>query len=144
MNDTPLLQRNRALITRYFDEVWNQGRVDVLDELLTPDYLNHSPGIPNPRPGPEDLKPIVRMMRGAITGLHYRILDMVVEPEKVAVYLRVTGRHTGALWGLEPRGAPIDVCQMQIEWIRDGRIWQHWRLTDEAALVRQVTSAAEP
>ena len=139
MNDDTLLQRNRALVTRYFDEVWNQGRLDVLDELLTPDYLNHSPGIPDPRPGPQDLKPIVRMMREAITGLHYEILDMVVEREKVAVYTRVTGRHTGLLWGMAPRGGLIDVRQMQIEWIRDGRIWQHWRLTDEAALTSQLS-----
>jgi ketosteroid isomerase-like protein len=133
-----LLQHNRRLVSRYFDEVWNQGRLDVLDELLAPDYLNHSPGIPNPRPGPQDLKPIVRMMREAITGLHYEVLDMVVAPDKVAVHLRVTGRHTGELFGMPARGAAIDVRQMQIEWIRDGRIWQHWRLTDEAALARQV------
>jgi len=138
MNENAMLQHNRELVTRYFEEVWNQGRLDVLDELLTPDYLNHSPGLPDPRPGPEDLKPIVRMMREAIEGLRYDILDMVVEREKVAVYTRVTGRHTGPLWGMEPRGGLIDVRQMQIEWIRDGRIWQHWRLTDEAALTRQM------
>jgi hypothetical protein len=138
MNEDAILQHNRELVTRYFEEVWNQGRLDVLDELLTPDYLNHSPGIPDPRPGPEDLKPIVRMMRDAITGLHYEILDMVVEREKVAVYTRVTDRHTGPLWGFEPLGHAIDVRQMQIEWIRQGRIWQHWRLTDEAALTRQL------
>lgn len=138
MNEDAMLQHNRELVTRYFEEVWNQGRLDVLDELLTPDYLNHSPGIPDPRPGPEDLKPIVRMMREAIAGLHYEILDMVVEREKVAVYTRVTGRHTRPLWGFAPHGHSIDVHQMQIEWIRDGRIWQHWRLTDEAALARQM------
>jgi ketosteroid isomerase-like protein len=117
------------LITRYFQEVWNEGHVDALDELLTADYLNHSPSTPNPPRGPAGLKPIVRAMREAIPDLHYEILDMVVTPDKAAIYLRVTGTQAGR---------PIDVRQMQIEWIKDGRIWQHWRITDELALMRQL------
>lgn len=126
------------VVTRYFEEAWNQGRVDVLDELLTEDYVNHSPSIPNPRPGPTDLKPIIRAMRAGITNLHYEILDMVATPEKVAAYVRLTGRHTGPLFGIAPTGRAIDVRQMQIEWLRDGRICQHWRVTDERTLLQQL------
>src|SRR5688572_28594789 len=93
-----------TLITRYFEEVWNQGRVDVLDELLTPDYRNHSPSIPNPRPGPADLKPIVMAMRSGISDLRYQILDLIATPDKVAVYVRVTGTHTGTLFGIPATG----------------------------------------
>lgn len=132
------LEHNRKLIQRYFDEVWNQGRIDVLDELLTPDYINHSPGIPNPRPGPGDLKPIVRAMRQGIEGLHYDILDLVVAEDKVMAYVRMTGTHTGDLFGMPATGKSIDVRQMQIEWICDGRIWQHWRLTDDLTFMRQL------
>lgn len=132
------LEHNRKLIQRYFNEVWNEGNVDALDELLTPDYVNHSPGIPNPRPGPADLKPIVLAMRGAIADLHYQILDLVTAEDKVMAYVRMTGTHTGELFGIPASGRPIDVRQMQIEWICDGRIWQHWRLTDELSLLRQI------
>jgi predicted ester cyclase len=54
------------------------------------------------------------------------------------VYLRVTGTHTGELFGIAPSGRRIDVRQMQIEWLREGRIWQHWRVTDELSLMRQI------
>jgi hypothetical protein len=55
-----MLQRNNEmLIKRYFEEVWNKGDLDVLDEIMTSDYINHNPGAPNPVPGPEGLKPIV-------------------------------------------------------------------------------------
>jgi len=133
-----------SVVTRYFEEVWNQGRLDMLDELLTEDYLNHSPSIPNPRPGPADLKPIIRAMREAITDLHYEILDMLATREKVAVFVRLTGRHTGPLFGIAPTGRAIDVRQMQIEWLRDGRIWQHWRVTDERTLLQQLGVADPP
>jgi steroid delta-isomerase-like uncharacterized protein len=126
------------LVTRYFEEVWNQGRVDVLDDLLTPDYRNHSPSIPDPRPGPADLKPIVMAMRAGIPDLRYQILDLVATPGKVAVHVRLTGTHTGTLFGIPATGRTIDVRQMQIEWIEAGRISQHWRVTDELTLMRQI------
>lgn len=132
------LESNRQLIHRYFNEVWNEGNVDTLDELLSPDYVNHSPGIPNPRPGPADLKPIVLAMRNGISELHYQILDLVIAENKVAAYVQLTGVHIGELFGMKPSGKAIDVRQMQIEWIRDGRIWQHWRLTDDLTLLRQI------
>jgi steroid delta-isomerase-like uncharacterized protein len=131
------LDVNRRLIQRYFNEVWNEGRLDVLDELLTPDYINHSPGIPNPRPGPADLKPIVTAMRAGIPDLHYTILDLVVAEDKVAAYVRMTGTHRGVFFGMPPTGQSIDVRQMQIEWIRDGRICQHWRITDDITVLRR-------
>lgn len=128
----------RELLIRYFEEVWNQGRLEILDCIMSPDYVNHSPSLPNPRPGPDDLKPIVAAIRDGIAGLHYEILDMVVTPDKAAVHLRVTGTHSGILFGVPPTGRQIDIRQMQFEWFKDGRIWQHWRVTDELTLLRQL------
>ncbi|KQV54362.1 MULTISPECIES: ester cyclase [unclassified Duganella] len=132
------LQANARLIERYFEEVWNQGKVDVLDELLTSDYRNHSPGLPDPQPGPDGLKPIVLMMRQGIPDLHYSIEDLVLAPDRVAVYVHMTGTQSGSFFGIEPTGKAIDVRQMQIEWIRDGRICQHWRITEDLKLMRQL------
>ncbi|SFG28846.1 SnoaL-like polyketide cyclase [Duganella sp. CF458] len=132
------LQANAQLIERYFEEVWNQGRVDVLDELLTSDYRNHSPGLADPPPGPEGLKPIVLMMREAIPDLHYTIEDLVLAPDRVAAYVRMTGTQTGSFFGIAPSSKAIDVRQMQIEWIRDGKISQHWRITEDLKLMRQL------
>jgi steroid delta-isomerase-like uncharacterized protein len=133
-----MIDATRRLIERYFHEVWNEGNVDALDELLTADYINHSPSIPNPRPGPADLKPIVTAMRAGLPDLHYSILDLVIAADRVAAYVRVTGTHTGTLFNMGPTGHRIDIPQMQIERIRDGRICEHWRLTDELALMRQL------
>ena len=132
------IEQVRNLVSRYFDAVWNRGELDVLDEIMAPDYLNHSPGLPNPAPGPAGLKPIVRAMRQGIPDLHYEILDMVIAPDKAAIYLRVTGTHRGDLFGIRANGRKIDVRQMQIEWISAGRITQHWRITDELTLLRQL------
>jgi steroid delta-isomerase-like uncharacterized protein len=133
---------HRPVILRYFNEVWNAGQVDVLDELLTADYLNHSASLPDVLPGPAGLKPIVLAMRSGIPDLHYEILDIVGGSDRVAVYTRVTGTHTGTLFGMAPSGRAFAVRQMQIEQLRGGRICQHWRITDELALLRQLGQLA--
>lgn len=132
------IEQNKRLITRYFDEVWNQGKLEVLNELIAPNYINHSPGAPNPKPGPEGLKPIVEALRKGMPDVHYTIQDMVVTSDKVAVRLEMTGTHTGNFFGLAPTGKQVTVSQFQIERIENGKIVEHWRQTDDLGLMRQL------
>jgi predicted ester cyclase len=120
MNVQEQIERTRQVIHRYFSEVWNEGRLQVLDELVTLDYIHHSPSTPDPERGPRGLKPIVAAMRIGIPDLHYTILDAVLEPDKEAVHVRLTGTPTGESFGMAPTNRSIDVRQMQIEWLRDG------------------------
>lgn len=127
-----------TLARRYFEEVWNRGRVEVLDELLAPEYVNHTPSFGNPPPGPDGLKPIVLAMRRAFPDLHFTIEDVVVTPDAVAVRTTMTGTHTGDLFGIAPTSRRVKVMQIQIERVRGGRIVEHWRVTDELTLMRQL------
>jgi steroid delta-isomerase-like uncharacterized protein len=130
--------RNRVVVERYFEEVWNQGRLEMLDELLTGDYRNHAPSTANPAPGPAGLKPIVAAMRQAFPDLHYTIERLVVAQDAVAAQVTLTGTHQGDLFGLPATGRRVRVTQMNIERLRDGRIAEHWRVTDELTLMRQL------
>jgi steroid delta-isomerase-like uncharacterized protein len=127
-----------TLARRYFEEVWNQGKVDVLDELLSPAYVNHTPSAGQPRPGPDGLKPIVLAIRRAFPDLHYRIEDVIVSADAVVIRTTMTGTHEGDLFGLPPTHRKIRVTQIQIERVRNGRIVEHWRVTDELSLMRQL------
>jgi steroid delta-isomerase-like uncharacterized protein len=131
-------RNNQKIIEAYFKEVWNQGKLELLDDLIAPDYINHSPSMPNPRPGPEGLKPIIAEMRKGIPDLNYEIKDLVVTREKVVARLLMTGTHTGELWGIQPTGKEIRVNQINIEHFRNGRISEHWRVTEELNLMKQL------
>jgi predicted ester cyclase len=131
-------ERNRAVVVRYFEEIWNQGRLGVCDELVAPDYVNHSASLPDLPPGPRGLKPIVAAMRRAFPDLQYTIEDMVLGAEKAAVRTTLRGRHTGDFFGVAPTGRYVEVQQLQIEHLREGQIVAHWRLTDELGLQRQL------
>lgn len=128
----------RRVIERYFEEVWNQGKLDALDELLAPDYVNHSSSLPDPPPGPEGVKPIVAAMRRAFPDLHYTIEQMVIGEDAVAVRTRLSGTHVGDFFGIAPTGKRFEVTQMTLERFRDGKIVAHWRNTDELSLLRQL------
>jgi steroid delta-isomerase-like uncharacterized protein len=131
-------QDGQTLARRYFEEVWNQGKVDVLDELLAPDYINHTPSTGRPPKGPDGLKPIVLAIRRAFPDLHFTIEDVIVTPETVVIRTTMTGTHEGDLFGIPPTRRKVSVMQIQIERIKDGRIVEHWRVTDELSLMRQL------
>ncbi len=134
-----MLQTNNAkLIKRYFEEVWNRGQLDVLDEIIAADYVNHTPGLPNPIPGPTGLKPIVAAIRKAFPDLKYVIENMVVSDDQVAVQTTMHGTHTGDFFGISPTHKVIKVSQMQIERITNYKIVEHWRITDELSLLKQL------
>jgi len=135
---TDRIQQNRALIKTYFDEVWSKGNVELLDELLSPDYINHTPTSPNPIPGPEGLKPIVLEMRKGFPDLHYEIEDLIITPNRIVARTIVRGTHMGQLWGMHPTKKTFEISQINIEYIEDGKISEHWRVTDEHALLNQL------
>jgi len=131
-------ERNEQLGRRYFEEVWNRGNLDALDQLLAPDYVNHTPSTANPPPGPAGLKPIVAGMRQAFPDLHYEIQDVVATADAVVMRVVMTGTHRGNLFGLAPTNRRVTVDQINIEHIENGRIVEHWRVTDELKLMRQL------
>lgn len=131
-------QRMRAIVVRYYEEIWNQGHLEVCDELIAPDYVNHSalqPGLP---PGPEGIKQIVAAVRAAFPDLHYTIEDIVLGGEKAALRVTMRGTHQGEFFGVVPTGRKIEVQEIQIEHLRDGQIVAHWHQIDDLALRRQL------
>lgn len=135
------LAANRQLIETYFYRVWNQGELDLLDSIIDDQYQNHSAGRAGvPPPGPVGLKPIITAMRKAFPDLHYTIQDLVITEDRIVARVRLTGTLLGELWGMPANGKKIEVNQINIEYIKNGRITNHWRLTDELAMMQQLQS----
>lgn len=133
-----MVHPNELVIRRYFQELFNEGDLDLVDELLAPDYENHSPS-PGLPPGREGVRVVVRALRTAFPDLAYTIEDLVVGESAVATRTTMRGTHRGELFGMPATGRAIEVAQMTIERLRDGRIVAHHRITDEATLMRQLT-----
>jgi steroid delta-isomerase-like uncharacterized protein len=127
----------RKLVDIYFNEVWNKGRVGMLDSILTEDYVNHTPSVPA-APGPGGLKPIVLAIRRAFPDLKFSIEDVVYTDSAIAVRTIMSGTHLDTLFGIPPTGKFIKVNQINIEKLRGEKISEHWRVTEELLMLRQM------
>jgi steroid delta-isomerase-like uncharacterized protein len=132
-----LAEESRAIVRRYLD-VYERGNVDLLDELLSPDYVNHSPATPDLPTGPEGVKAVVSMFRSAMPDLVIVIEDTIAESDKVAVRYTLEGTHEGELFGVPPTGRRLSIKSITVERVSDGRIREHWRITDSLDMMQQL------
>jgi ketosteroid isomerase-like protein len=72
-------EESKALMRRYFEGAWEKGDVDLLDELLAPNYVNHTPATPDLPTDPEGVKAVVSFFRNAMPDLRVVIEDMIAE-----------------------------------------------------------------
>jgi steroid delta-isomerase-like uncharacterized protein len=136
-------ESNKAIMRRFWD-LWEQGDVNLLDELLAPEYTNHTLATPDLPPGPEGVIEVVSMFRSAMPDLEVVIEDMIAEGDKVATRYALEGTHKGHLFGVAPTGRHLSIKSMTVERLSEGKIVEHWRVTDELDMMRQLGVSEAP
>ncbi len=129
---------NKTTLQRFYLEGWNQGRLEVFDELLHPNFQNHTPYSPHLMAGIQGMKAAVALLRVAFPDLRFVIEDQVLSDVKVATRCTMYGTHQGSCFGIAPTGKRIAVKQFQIDRFVDGKIIEQWRLSDSLTLLRQL------
>ena len=134
---------NRALVRRFVDEVQSAGNVDLIDEICSPGFVNHSapPGVPADREG---VKIIAAMFRRAFPDSHFTVEDMVAEGDKVATRKTFRGTHEGEFMGIPPSGRTVNVGLIDIVRISGGRVVEHWSMGDSLGLMQQLGAIPRP
>ena len=130
-------EENKAIVRRFWG-VWEEGNIDLVDELLAPDYINYTPASPDQPTGPEGVKGVVAMFRSAIPDLRVIVEDMIAEGDKVAVRYTLEGTHEGELFGVPPTGRRLSIKSISVERVSDGKIREHWRVTDSLDMMQQL------
>ena len=131
-------EQNKALARRVLEEMFNKGNLDVADELLAPDYVDHDPAMPEDVHGPEGFKQYVGAYRSAFSDLHLQIEDQVAEGDKVVTRWTSTGTHDGELSGIAPTGKRVTLPGMEIVRISDGKLVEGWEGYDSMNMMRQL------
>lgn len=132
-------EENKALVRRWFDEVWNKGNADVIDELFDENGIAHglSDDPANPIRGPRDYRPFYEVFREAFPHMTIVIEDMVAEGDKVAARCSVRGKHEGDFRGRSATGSPVDITGITIVRVAGGKIVEAWNNFDFMTLYRQ-------
>jgi len=125
---------------RWFEEVWNQGREQTIDELLDYDVKGHglvgADGIEVN--GREAFRVFWKAFRSAFSDIHIDVEDTVTEGDLGVARFVVTGTHTGEGIGVPPKGRPVMFTGMTMVRVKDGRIVESWNNIDFAAMFRQI------
>ena len=134
------LEQNKALIQRWFEEVWNKGRADAIDEMLAGDALLHglSDDMSAPLIGPVGFKPFHATFRGAFPNIEVIVEDLVAEGDKVVARCSVRGKHTGDHLGVTASNAPVEFTGIGIARVEDGKIVEAWNNFDFLKMNRQI------
>ena len=117
-------EENKALVRRFVDEVQSAGNTDAIDEICSPEFVNHSapPGAPSNREG---VKQLTAMFRQAFPDSYFTIEDMMAERDKVATRKTFHGTHQGEFMGIPPTGQQVSMGLIDIVRIADGRVVEH-------------------
>jgi steroid delta-isomerase-like uncharacterized protein len=135
--------RTDSLIRRMFENAFNQGTFAVVDELVAPDGVTHTPswGMPNTRQG---LKQLIAMFRTAFPDLHCTVEDEISAGDKVAAHWTIRGTHKGPVLGNRPTNRPIVVQGIIFARIESGRIAEGWALLDQMGMLQQLGIVPPP
>jgi steroid delta-isomerase-like uncharacterized protein len=128
---------NQEKSRRIFEEVWNQKRIEQIDELVATDYVHHDVRSPDQK-GIEAYKQFVDLYLNAFPDIRFQIEDEISDGDTVVVRWTVTGTHNGDLPGLPRTGRPISVTGITIARLSDGKFVESWNNWDALGMMQQL------
>lgn len=136
-------EANKAIMRRFWDELFTQGNTEVADEIVGADYLNHDPA-PGEQPGRAGLAAFVAHMHAGFPDGRFEVERFVVEGDTVVTRWRATGTHHGAFMGIPATGRAVNITGVAIHRIADGRIVESWGNWDMLGLLQQLGVLPQP
>jgi predicted ester cyclase len=131
-------EHNKRLVRRALEEIYAKGDLELANELIHPDFVDHEPAHPEQPTGPESVKQTVRRLHDTFGDLRFEVQGEVAGGDEVVQLVIMSGRHTGPLMGREPTGKEFAVRHIYIWRIAGDRIVDHWGSRDDLGLLAQL------
>jgi len=134
MRGAAMVENNKHVVQRFVEELWNQAKLDVANELVHPEYGNEE-GY-----GPDAVKANVRALRlTAFPDLHFEIEHLIAEADYVVAHMTATGTHLGTFRDVYPAtGRRVTWQEIGIWRVEDGKLREGWFAAHELDLRRQL------
>jgi|SRR3954447_11843033 predicted ester cyclase len=133
-----------AVARRLIEEGFNQGRLEVADELTSPALVEHQSFGPNHPPGAEGVKAVIASLRRAFSDFHLEIEDVAVAGENVWLRMTGSGTNDGPFMGNAPTGRTMRTPVFDVLRVRDGRMVEHWGVPDRLGALLQLGLSEPP
>ena len=128
--------QNKAVVRRWFEEVWNQGRREAIAEILAPEAVLDECG--EESVGPAGFYPYFDRMHAAFSNIHVTFHDAIAEDDIVCLRWSFTARHTGAGLGVAATGKEVHMTGITIVRIVGGKFVAGWQNWDMLGLMQQI------
>lgn len=133
-----------GLIKRFYDDVIGSGNLDLIDELTTDDMVDHEEGFPGQPSGREGVKFFVNAMREAFPDAQAKSVEpTLVDGDLEAARVIISGTHRGELMGVAATGKAVEFESLDIIRVEDGKVAEHWGVTDVMSLMQQLGAIPE-
>jgi steroid delta-isomerase-like uncharacterized protein len=135
------VEENVALMRRWFKEVWNEGRVQTIYDLMAENVI----GIGQDAPGieirsPADFVALYNRLRGAFPDIKFTLEDIFGVDDKVVVRWSAAMTHTGDHLGIPATDKPVRITGITIAQIEKGKITRGWDNWDQLAMAQQLAA----
>ena len=133
-------EQNKILVQRFYDEILNGRSLDVADEILSPDYIDHSASAP----GLGNFKTYLAMIMNVFPDIKVTVEDLFTDSNKAAVRLTIHGTQLGSFRGFPPTSTPVTWTGMDILHTSNGVITERWSERDFLNMLLQLGHVQYP
>lgn len=135
---------NVALIRRWFDEVWNQGQLETIHELMAPECVGVGQGGPGVViRGPQEFEAFAEKLRAAFPDIRVTIEDGFEAGDKAVARWSATMTHQGDQLGVRATGKPIRITGISMVRIVNGKIVEGWDNWDQMTMMQEIGALGE-
>jgi predicted ester cyclase len=136
------MENSKQLIIRFFDEVWNQRKLEIAHDIFDNDCRTFqlgsgAPVTSTPR-GPESVKNHIAEWLSGFPDLTFTIEQMISEGDRVSTLLAMDGTHIGEWLGIPPNGKRINIRLMTIHRVRNCKIIEDWVIVESLGFFQQL------
>src|SRR3712207_4779754 len=136
-------EENKALARRWVD-IFNQGNLDLVEEIYAPNFVGHDPTMPEDVRGVEGRREFYGMYQSAFPDTQITIEDQLAEGDRVATRWTARGTHQGELMGVPPSGNRVEVPGTTISRIEGGKVAEEWNNYHALGLMQQISAISQP
>jgi steroid delta-isomerase-like uncharacterized protein len=137
------IEENKELCRRLYAAV-STGDYDAIDQLVVPNFIEHTMVAPGMPEGREGLKALFRMIRQAMPEMVMTPEDIVAEADRVAIRAVMSGTQTGEWMGIPPSGKHVEITVMDLDRIENNQFAEHWGVGDVLSLMTQIGAIPAP
>lgn len=129
-------QRSKTIVRRLHEEVFVDGNTEMIDELVSRDYISHQ--VDGDLTRDEEFRGLLPKFRKAFPDLKFNFTHLIAEDDLVAARYTIQGTHENEFKGMPPTGKTFKISGLILERVEDGKIVESWPLRDRMGMMEQL------